>query len=206
MDGKPAIWAAVENALSFLRGTGHKNVMIELANETDVHFGMDDFTMEGAPKMLDHFKNRYPEFLISTSYVAGYQLKHGKEIPADFIRACDFIMPHGNGLRPDKLGPALDALKASPAFRQAPKPVLINEDSTGIPNLDASFERYVSWGYYDQGHNDEQRQHDIWVDLPWPPREKEIATLSGFQTPPVNWTINTARKQAFFNRVAQITK
>lgn len=205
MDGAPAAWAAVENALSFLRGTGHKNVMIELANETDIHFGMPDFTMEGAPKMLAHFKNRYPEFLISTSYVVGYQLKEGKEVPADFIQACDFIMPHGNGLGPDRLGPALDALKNSPAFLAAPKPVIINEDSTGIPNMDAAFERYVSWGYYDQGFNDEQRQHDHWIDLPWPPREKNVAELSGFQTPPVNWTINTDRKRAFFNRVAKIT-
>jgi hypothetical protein len=205
MDGSKAVWAAVENALTFLRSTRHKNVMIELANETDVNFGMPDFTMEAAPKMIDHFKNRFPEFLISTSYVVGRLLRDGKELSDEFIRACDFIMPHGNGLRPEKLGPALDALKNSLAFKQAPKPVIINEDSTGVPNLNASFQRYISWGYYDQGHNDEQRQHDIWVDLPWPPRETKIADLSGFQTPPVNWTINTARKKAFFNRVAEIT-
>ncbi len=42
MDGAQAAWTAVENALSFLRGTGRKNVMIELANETDIHFGMPD--------------------------------------------------------------------------------------------------------------------------------------------------------------------
>lgn len=205
MEGAKAAWAAVENALTFLRSTGHKNVMIELANETDIHFGMADFTMEGAPKMLDHFKNRFPEFLISTSYVVGHLLKEDKPVPDEFIRACDFIMPHGNWVRPNQLGPALEALKNSPAYERAPKPVIINEDSTGIPNLDAAFQRYVSWGYYDQGFNDEQRQHDIWIDLPWPPREKQIAELSGFQTPPVNWTINTARKQAFFNRVAAIT-
>ena len=205
MDGEQAAWAAVENALAFLRDTGHKNVLIELANETDINFGMPAFTLEGAPKMLEHFKNRYPEFLISTSYVVGHLLQEGKELPAEFIKASDFIMPHGNGLRPDKLGPALDALKNSPAFQQAPKPVIINEDSTGVPNLDCSFERYVSWGYYDQGFNDEQRQHDCWIDLPWPPRETNLADLSGFQTPAVNWTVNTARKKAFFNRVAEIT-
>ncbi len=206
MDGAKAVWQAVENGLDFVRGSGHRNVMIEIANETDIHFGMDDFTMDGAPKMLTHFKNRYPELLISTSYVVGYQLKEGKEVPAEFIRACDFIMPHGNGLRPDKLGPALDALKQQAAFQQAPKPVIINEDSTGVPNLEASWQRYVSWGYYDQGFNGESRAHDIWVpELPYPPRETKLAELSGFQTPPVNWTINTARKKAFFDRVAQIT-
>ena len=44
---------------------------------------------------------------------SAWQLRNGKELPDEFIRACDFIMPHGNGLRPDKLGPALEALKAS---------------------------------------------------------------------------------------------
>lgn len=205
MNGEPAIWRAVENALQFLRGTGRRNVLIELANETDIHFGLDIFALENAHRMLEHFKNRYPEFLISTSYVLGYQMKQGKELPDGFVRACDFIMPHGNGLRPEQLGAGLDALKRHPAFVAAPKPILINEDSTGIPNLEAAWRRYVSWGYYDQGFNGEQRVHDIWVEPPYPPREDRIEALSGFQTPPVNWTINTPRKRAFFDRVAEIT-
>ena len=47
--------------------------------------------------------------------------------------------------------------------------------------------------------------HDIWVEPPYPPREDRIEALTGFQTPPVNWTINTARKRAFFGRIAEIT-
>jgi len=99
-----------------------------------------------------------------------------------------------------------DAVKAMPAFKANPKPIMINEDSTGIPNLEASWQNYVSWGYYDQGYNGEARQHDIWVEDPaFHLREVRIEDLSGFQTPPVNWTINTPRKRAFFERVAEIT-
>ena len=29
--------------------------------------------------------------------------------------------------------------------------------------------------------------------------------LSGFQTPPINWGINTAHKRAFFDRVREVT-
>jgi len=37
------------------------------------------------------------------------------------------------------------------------------------------------------------------------PRETAYADWSGFQTPPVNWTINTPEKRAFFSRVAEVT-
>jgi hypothetical protein len=115
-------------------------------------------------------------------------------------------MPHGNGLRDDVLGRELESLRRRKFFELNPKPILINEDSTGIPNLEASWRRYVSWGYYDQGFNGESRAHDLWVpEMPYPPREANVADLSGYQTVPVNWTINTPRKKAFFGRVAEIT-
>jgi hypothetical protein len=64
----------------------------------------------------------------------------------------------------------------------------------------------VSWGYYDQGFAGEGGWHgDAWVDFRAHPRESRYQELSGFQTPPVNWTINTEFKRAFFNRVAEIT-
>jgi len=40
-----------------------------------------------------------------------------------------------------------------------------------------------SWGYYDQGQSNYR---------------------DGFQSPPTNWAINTGRKKAFFNKVAEI--
>jgi len=207
MNGEHAVWNAVENALAWLRSTGRRNVMVEIANETDIHFtGLPIFQLDQCGRMIYHFKNRYPEFLISTSYVVGWQLNHGTTVTDEYLRAVDFIMPHGNGLRDDVLGRELEALRRRKIFELNPKPILINEDSTGIPNLEASWRRYVSWGYYDQGFNGESRAHDLWVpEMPYPPREAQVADLSGFQTVPVNWTINTPRKKAFFGRVAEIT-
>ena len=207
MNGENAVWNAVEKALAWLRSTGHSNVVVEIANETDIHFtGLPIFQLENCGRMIYHFKNRYPEFLISTSYVIGEQLKYGAGPADEYLRATDFIMPHGNGLRDNVLGRELDALRYRKVFELNPKPVLINEDSTGIPNLEASWRRYVSWGYYDQGFNGEARAHDLWVpEIPYPSREANVTELSGFQSVPVNWTINTPRKQAFFGRVAEIT-
>jgi len=37
------------------------------------------------------------------------------------------------------------------------------------------------------------------------PRETDIDALSGFQTVPVNWGINTPTKRAFFERLRMVT-
>jgi hypothetical protein len=82
---------------------------------------------------------------------------------------------------------------------------VINEDSPAVPNLEAAWRKYCSWGYYDQGF--EGQADDPW--LPYQPRPRcdkgPFEELNGFQTPPVNWTINSKLKKAFFSRVAEIT-
>jgi hypothetical protein len=73
------------------------------------------------------------------------------------------------------LSPAgLTSLIRSTRARTA-KPIFVNEDSTNVNNFVAAVGERVSWGYYDQ---------------------------AGFQSPPVNWTINTVAKRAFFDRIA----
>lgn len=206
MNGEQATWRAVENGMAFLRGLGRQNVMVEIANETNFHFIFPIFGPDKAHEMVAHFKNRYPEFPITTSLV-GANLETGQGMPTPaLVEASDYLLIHGNHTRPPMLTKVFDAVRAMPAFKANPKPLMINEDSTGIPNLDASWQNYVSWGYYDQGYNGEARQHDIWVeDSAFHLRETHLENLSGFQTPPVNWTINTPRKRAFFDRVAEVT-
>jgi hypothetical protein len=50
--------------------------------------------------------------------------------------------------------------------------------------MNTALSEYVSWGYFDPGKND-------YVD--------------GYQCPPVNWGINTARKRQFFRKLKEIT-
>jgi hypothetical protein len=206
MAKEEAVWCAVENAMQFLRGLKVENVMVEIANETNYHFTFPIFGPDKNHEMVSHFKNRYPEFPITTSLV-GMDPDTGQGMPsAALVDASDYILIHGNGARPPKLQAAFDQIRAMPEFKANPKPLMINEDSTGIPNLEVSWQNFVSWGYYDQGYNGEARQHDIWVeDTPFRLREVRFENLSGFQTVPVNWSINTPRKQAFFGRVAEIT-
>ena len=91
-----------------------------------------------------------------------------------------------------------------PAYQRNPKPILINEDSPGIPNFEVACRHGVSWGYYDQGYGAAWKW-DAYVDYEHKPRETHYEDLSGFQTPPINWTINTDHKRAFFQKVAEIT-
>ena len=48
----------------------------------------------------------------------------------------------------------------------------------------AAIGEYCSWGYFDPGRND---------------------YADGYQSPPVNWTLNTLRKRAFFENLRGIT-
>ncbi|MBN1580836.1 MAG: hypothetical protein JXA89_09055 [Anaerolineae bacterium] len=205
MEGEAAIWRAAREMLAFLQRTGRKNVLIEIGNETGARFGFDLFLVDRAAEMINTLRQEFPDFLYSTSQ-GGLDADRGRELPTPaLIEAVDFLMPHGNGNTAERLARGLDAILAMPAYQADPKPILINEDSTGVANLDVCWPRYVSWGYYDQGSNGEShRRHDIYADFS-APREPDYVALSGFQTPPVNWTINHARKRAFFERVAEIT-
>jgi hypothetical protein len=62
-------------------------------------------------------------------------------------------------------------------------PILFNEDDhfdfdKPMNNMVASISEYCSWGYFDP---------------------------DGYQSPPVNWGLNTDRKKAFFEAVGRIT-
>ena len=70
---------------------------------------------------------------------------------------------------------------------------------------EAAWRNGASWGYYDQGF--EGQADDPWVNYTLHPRWNTgpYGDLVGFQTPPVNWTINSPFKRAFFSQVAEIT-
>ena len=78
---------------------------------------------------------------------------------------------------PVRPGRSIASTRQSAAYKANPTPIVVNEDSTSVANLDASVAAGVSWGYLDTGQNN---------------------YLDGFQRVPVNWTINTDAKKAFF--------
>ena len=204
-----ALWRAADNALSFLESTGRKNVLVEVANEVEVmvrHSGYDMFRPDQTHQMVLKLRETHPGFLYSTSQ-GGMNVATGRCMPPPtLIDAVDFILVHGNGTRAPQLEAALQAVKAMPAYQADPKPIVINEDSPGMPNFEVAWKQGVSWGYFDQGYGGpEAWGGDAYVDYQSRPREDRYEDLSGHQTPPVNWTISTNHKRAFFERVAEIT-
>lgn len=210
MQDEAAMWRAADEAAAFLEGTGCRNVLVEVANEIDVvvkRTEIDLFRQERQAEMIEKLRSAHPGLLYSTSYnVRNVKPGEGKS-PYPLIEAVDYVLLHGNKSRPDTLEAGLQAVEIIPAFSANPKPIVINEDAPAVPQLDAAWRNYTSWGYYDQGFagqaesgNPYARYEDRvrWKDGP-------IEDLSGFQTVPVNWGINTPFKCDFFNRVAEVT-
>ena len=120
--------------------------------------------------------------LVGTSYGGGTPAR------SNVIKASDFLLLHGNGPDdPARIRKMIETSRAAEGYR--PMPVVINEDDHFRFNetdnhMMAALSEYSSWGYFDPGKGD-------YVD--------------GYQCPPVNWGINTARKRQFFAALKDIT-
>jgi len=208
MRDESAVWRAADQALAFLESTGRRNLLVEIANEVDVvarHTPYDILGPARVHEMLTRLREAHPGLLYSTSG-GGINVETGEGMPSpELVERSDFVLLHGNGTRPPQLTAGIRAVQAMPAYERDPKPIVVNEDSPAVPNMDAAWRNGASWGYYDQGF--EGQADDPYVHYAPRPRWNTgpYEELNGFQTPPVNWTINTPFKRAFFERVAEVT-
>jgi len=173
-DTTTAQTAAVNNITDWLVNGGFSNVLVETANECDAGFSnyLDGGNCGNEVNVVKQVQDRSGGKLkVSVSWKGGEQ-------PSDeVIKQEDFVLLHGNGINGTQLQALIVSTKESAAYKAKPTPIVVNEDSTSIANLDASVTSGVSWGYLDTGQND---------------------YVNGFQRVPVNWTINTDAKKAFF--------
>ncbi len=208
LNGEETLFPAAVNAMQFIADGGFTNVLVEIANEINIcHMKSEweTWTQPNQAEFITRLRKEFPGYLMSTSF-GGIDLDSNEGMPEPaLIEAVDFLMPHGNLATADVLDRSLQAIRTMPAWIANPKPILINEDSVGIPNMDVSWRQHVSWGYYDQGFGSHHNYLDVYLDMREGERETDYAALSGYQTPPVNWGINTPHKRAFFERVAEVT-
>lgn len=192
-----AVRQGVVNATNWLLDGGYRNVLVEVANECNIAYHHDILKPPRIPELIDLVKSMRrngKRLLAGTSWggrnAAGVFTPNTLETPvtANVVASSDFILIHGNGPNnADLLKRMIRATRALPTYRTMP--VLINEDpnfhlTDATNHLLAAVEEYVSWGYYDQGENN-------YVD--------------GYQSPPVNWRINTEDKKQFAAKVKQVT-
>lgn len=177
-----AVVRATEEAVGWVLARGHRNVLLEIANECDV--GLYTRAILQPPReheLIRHAQSverdgrRLP---VSTSY-------RGRSVPGEaVVAAADFLLLHGNGESiPERLAHQVRLTRRVPGY--TPKPILVNEDDHFAfdqprNNLRAAIGEYASWGYFDP-YGD------------------------GYQSPPVSWGIDTPRKRAFFDTVREIT-
>jgi hypothetical protein len=106
------------------------------------------------------------------------------------VRSSDFLLLHGNGVKdPARITEMVQQTRAVPGYK--PMPILFNEDDhenfdQPQNNFASAVAAHVSWGWFDY-------------------RRKGEVLEEGYQSPPVNWGLSSARKKAFFAYLSEIT-
>ena len=108
----------------------------------------------------------------------------------DMINVSDIILLHGNDQSPSQVEDMINKVSGSNSYKSNPKPIVFNEDpntnfNSNSNNMQTAIMNHASWGYYSQGTNDYK---------------------SGYQSPPVDWSVDTTDKLAFFQQVRNYTK
>ena len=116
-----AVRAGVVNAVSWIKGKGYKNVILEIANEYG-HRGFDHAILRsdaGVADLIRLARNRHPALPVSASY-----LRNG-QITSRVASASSLILVHFNALSLSDIPARVRALRdAYPG-----KPIVCNEDS-----------------------------------------------------------------------------
>jgi hypothetical protein len=183
-----AVIRAVDNATNWLLDHGYRNVLVEVNNECNVAKYDHDILKPGRVHELIQRVRRTVKgtrrLYAGTSYGGGAVPKE------NVVRASDFLLLHGNGVKdPARIGEMVRQTRAVPGCR--PMPILFNEDDhfdfeQPMNNFIAAVAEYASWGFFDF-------------------RMKGEGLDEGYQSPPVNWEISSARKRGFFSLLAGIT-
>jgi hypothetical protein len=198
--GEAVVASITERVTDWLLRAGCRNLLVDVANEAADWWRNPPFHPENVHRLIEIVQGTA---LGGRRLPAGSSASGGGDLPIGrWLEIEDFHLPHGNGLLPVELGAKLRRLKATDAYARAPKPIVVNEDSVFVDNLEAAVAEGCSWGFYCQGYGSAYRDRMDWTARG---REARYADLSGFQTVPVNWSINDPHKRAFFERLAAIT-
>jgi arylsulfatase A-like enzyme len=135
-----AVRAGLRNAVEWLRRTGHRNVLLEVANEYP-HGGFVHPILrrpEGMAELIRLAKAAWPELLVSASGIGDGELHD------PVAEAADFLLPHYNGTPVAKIPERISSL------RRFGKPIVCNEDdkvgADAAAALEASVREGASWG------------------------------------------------------------
>jgi len=184
LEDERAVKTAVDNAVGWLAAREYTNVIVEVNNECDINYDHEILRAERVPELIERVKEQSPE---GFAYPVGTSFSGGTVPTDDVMAASDLALVHGNGVaEPEGIRDLVSETRELPSYDG--EPVVINEDDHfcfgSESNLDAAIESGASWGFFDPGANDYH---------------------TGYQSPPVQWRPNTARKRAFFAYLEAVT-
>ncbi len=147
LSGRDAVRAAVRNAATWIRESGFRNVLLEIANEYP-HHGFSRWrdgewlrTPSAQIELMNLARLTHPGLLVSTS-----GLGNGT-VPPSIGEAADFLLVHLNNTGLDDVAARLGALKSA----HPKKPIVVNEDAktgpAGARSAELCVGAGVSWGY-----------------------------------------------------------
>ena len=186
-----AVLRAVDEATDFLLAGGWTNVMVEVNNECNTGYEHPILQPERVHELIERVKARGHTLLVSTSYGG-----RGRGPDENVARTADFILLHGNGPNnPDLIAEHVDRARLVTGYHG--QPIVFNEDDhfdfdQPWNHFVAALSRRASWGYFDPGAGviGAGASGDY---------------VNGYQLVPVNWGINTERKQQFFDLLEAVT-
>lgn len=135
-----AVLSAVKTAANWLRDCRFTNVIIEIANEHDIlPFRVHPilYTPAGIVELMDVARRESGGMSIGCSGTGGY-------FNEPIAQASDVIIIHGNDQSRQKLWNLIQKAKAIKPER----PIVVNEDSQSIGNMQVCLDESVSFGYY----------------------------------------------------------
>ncbi|NQW19962.1 MAG: hypothetical protein HQ477_04430 [Chloroflexi bacterium] len=189
-----AVKSAVDKATKWVLESGYTNVLIEINNEADApRYEHDILCPPRVHELIERaaaIEVNGKSLLVSTSFTR-------RMVPTDaVIAASDYILLHGNGMHdPAEITKRVIDTRASTSFRG--QPIFFNEDDhfdfeNESNNFASALEQRVGWGYFDPGLG--AGGTAAYGDY-----------VFGYQNPPINWTINTQRKESFFWFLSEVT-
>jgi Cellulase (glycosyl hydrolase family 5) len=169
-----AVIAALDNTVDWLVAQEYRNVILDVANESpgpgSAYYAEQPILKRTRiATLVERAKTRSEGTLLVSS-----SLSPGALPPADLLTASDFVLLHANKRTPAELTKMVDQLRKSAAFAADPKPIVINEDSPRLANMDAAVKAGAGWGFHQK---------------------------SSLQVPPVAWDQPSSELRAFLDRV-----
>lgn len=188
LENDAAVRRAVQDTTTWLLTKGYRNVLVEIANESDNR--SYEQPLIRAPRVHELIQLAQSITVGGRRLPVSVSFNGGSIPPASVASVADFLLLHGNGVRePERIAGMVQATRKLQGYRDMP--ILFNEDDhfdfdKPENNFVAAVSQYASWGYFDF-------------------RMGEEGFDEGYQSVPVNWGISSGRKRGFFSLVKEIT-